>query len=201
MYWWARSLVPSCKGSFHELSSHAVSDKVWPHHPEVTAKYITVSLRGLIMNSAWSSSTPYKALKSKLVSSYTLSRWQRVNKLICHPAHGWPASYSSHGCHVGTPTEDEAPGCLFLGLFLERLPIDIRITWWIRSSRTPARWRCMPISYGMLVELKQQILFLLLLLPHLYIYIKPKKLSLMSHPLCITLYLSLVVRLGSGHQV
>ena len=40
------------------------------------------------------------------------------------------------------------------------------ITWWPRSSRPPVRWRCTLISYGMLVEHKQQILTLLLLLPH-----------------------------------
>ncbi len=48
---------------------------------------IMVSVRGLIMN-ATSSSTPYEDLKAKLVSSYTLTRWQRINKLIHHPALG-----------------------------------------------------------------------------------------------------------------
>ena len=43
---------------------------------------------GLIMGSAASSETPYEDLKAKLVSSYTLSRWQKVSKLIHHPGLG-----------------------------------------------------------------------------------------------------------------
>ena len=49
---------------------------------------IMISVRGLIMGSAASSETPYKDLKAKLVSSYTLSRWQKVSKLIHHPGLG-----------------------------------------------------------------------------------------------------------------
>ena len=49
---------------------------------------IMVSVRGLIMGSAASSETPYEDLKAKLVSSYTLSRWQKVSKLIHHPGLG-----------------------------------------------------------------------------------------------------------------
>ena len=40
---------------------------------------IMVSVCGLIMGSAASSETPYEDLKAKLVSSYTLSRWQKVS--------------------------------------------------------------------------------------------------------------------------
>ena len=47
-----------------------------------------VSVRSLIMGSAASSETPYEDLKAKLVSSYTLSRWQKVSKLIHHPGLG-----------------------------------------------------------------------------------------------------------------
>ena len=47
-----------------------------------------VSVRGLIMGFAASSKTPYKDLKAKLVSSYTLLRWQKVSKLIHHSGLG-----------------------------------------------------------------------------------------------------------------
>ena len=49
---------------------------------------IMVSVLGLIMGSAASSETPYEDLKAKLVSSYTLSHWQKVSKLIHHPGLG-----------------------------------------------------------------------------------------------------------------
>ena len=57
---------------------------------------IMVSVRGLILSSSSTSSTPYEDLKAKLVASYTLL------------------------------PEDEVPGSLFLGLFLERLPVEMR---------------------------------------------------------------------------
>ena len=49
---------------------------------------IMVSVRGLIMGSAASSETPFEDLKAKLVSSCTLSCWQKVSKLIHHPGLG-----------------------------------------------------------------------------------------------------------------
>ena len=81
-----------------------------------------VSIHGLIINYASSFSTPCEDLKSKLVSSYTLSRWQRVNKLIHHPA---------------LLPEDEVPGSLFLGLFFERLPVEIRDQLVAREFKNP----------------------------------------------------------------
>ena len=87
---------------------------------------IMVSVRGLIMNSAASSSTPYEDLKSKLVSSYTLSRWQRINKLIHHPALGDKRPTALMDAMLALMPDDEAPGSLFLGLFLERLPVEMR---------------------------------------------------------------------------
>ena len=87
---------------------------------------IMVSVRGLIMTSASTSSTPYEALKSKLVSSYTLSRWQRVNKLIHHPSLGDQRPTALMDAMLALLPDDEVPGALFLGLFLERLPVEMR---------------------------------------------------------------------------
>jgi hypothetical protein len=86
---------------------------------------IMVSVRGLIMN-ATSSSTPYEDLKAKLVSSYTLTRWQRINKLIHHPALGDRRPTALMDAMLALLPDDEVPGSLFLGLFLERLPVEMR---------------------------------------------------------------------------
>ena len=85
---------------------------------------IMVSVRVLIMGSAASSETPYEELKAKLVSSYTLSRWQKVSKLIHHPGLGERRPTALMNTMLALLPEDEKPGCLFLGLFLERLPND-----------------------------------------------------------------------------
>ena len=87
---------------------------------------IMVSVRGLIMNSSSTSSTPYEDLKSKLVASYTLSRWQRVSKVIHHPALGDRRPTALMDAMLALLPEDEVPGSLFLGLFLERLPVEMR---------------------------------------------------------------------------
>ena len=87
---------------------------------------IMVSVRGLILSSSATSSTPYEDLKEKLVASYTLSRWQRVSKVIHHPALGDRCPTALMDAMLALLPEDEVPGSLFLGLFLERLPVDMR---------------------------------------------------------------------------
>ena len=71
-------VVPSCRGSLQKRPNHTVKNQIRPHLPQK----IMVSVRGLIMGSAASSETPHEDLKAKLVSLYTLSRWQKVSKLI-----------------------------------------------------------------------------------------------------------------------
>ena len=69
-------------------SQVTLSQTKFDHVVQKLPQNIMVFVRGLIMNSAASSSTPYEDLKAKLVSSYTLLPWQRINKLIHHPALG-----------------------------------------------------------------------------------------------------------------
>ena len=99
---------------------------------------IMVSVRGLIMSSTASSSTPYEDLKAKLVSSYTLSRWQRVAKLIHHPGLGDSRPTALMDAMLALLPEDEVPGSLFLGLFLERLPVEMRDHLVARKFETPS---------------------------------------------------------------
>ena len=85
-----------------------------------------VSVHGLIMGSAASSETPYEDLKARLVSLYTLSRWQKVSKLMHHPGLGDHHSTALMDAMLALLPEDKKPGCLFQGLFLERLPVEMR---------------------------------------------------------------------------
>ena len=85
-----------------------------------------VSVRGLIMGSAASSETPYEDLKAKLVSSYTLSSWQKVSKQIHHPGLGDRRPTALMDAMLALLPEDKKPGCLFQGLFRERLPVKMR---------------------------------------------------------------------------
>ena len=87
---------------------------------------IMISVRSLIMGFGASSATPFEDLKNKLVSSYTLSLWQRVSKLIHHPGLGDRRPTALMDAMLALLPEDEVPGSLFLGLFLERLPVEMR---------------------------------------------------------------------------
>ena len=85
-----------------------------------------VSVRGLIMGSAASSATPFEDLKDKLVSSYTLSCWQKVSWLIHHPGLGDRRPTALMDTMLALLPEDKTLGSLFLGLFLERLPREFK---------------------------------------------------------------------------
>ena len=108
---------------------------------------IMVSVRSLIMGSAASSETPYEDLKAKLVSSYTLSRWQKVSKLIHHPGLGDRGPTALMDAMLALLPEDEKPGCLFQGLFLERLPFEMRDQS-PGNSKTLVKWCYTPTVCG-----------------------------------------------------
>jgi len=97
-----------------------------------------VSVLGLIMGSATSSETPYEELKAKLVSSYTLSSWQKVSKLIHHPGLGDHRPTALMHAMLALLPEDEKLGCLFQGLFLERLPVKMRDHLVSREFKNPS---------------------------------------------------------------
>ena len=102
---------------------------------------IMVSVRGLIVGSAASSATPFEDLKAKLVSSYTLSCWQKVSRLIHHPGLGDCRPTALIYTMLALLLEDDTPGSLFLGLFLERLPFEIKdllVSWEFKTPREMA---------------------------------------------------------------
>ena len=92
---------------------------------------IMVSVRGLILGSAASSATPYEDIKAKLASSYTLSNWQKVSKLI----HCLTALMDAM---LALLPKDKTPGCMFLGLFLERLLVEMRDHLVSREFKNPS---------------------------------------------------------------
>ena len=98
---------------------------------------IMVSVRGLVRASATASTTPYEDLKDKLVSSYQLTRWQRVAKVIHHPGLGDRRPTALMDAMLALLPDDEEPGSIFLGLFLERLPVEMRDHLVAKVFKTP----------------------------------------------------------------
>ena len=98
---------------------------------------IMVSVRPLVKGSAATSTTPYEDLRDKLVSSFTLTRWQRVAKVIHHPGLGDRRPTALMDAMLALLPDDETPGSLFLGLFLERLPVEMRDHLVAKDFKTP----------------------------------------------------------------
>ena len=90
------------------------------------------------MGSAASSKTSYEDLKAKLVSLYTLLRWQKVSKLIHHTGLGDRHPTALMDAMLALLPEDKKPGCLFQDLFLERLTIEMRDHLVFREFKNPS---------------------------------------------------------------
>ena len=87
---------------------------------------VMTSVRSLVLGSIGSSSTPYEDLKAKLVASFTLTKWQRATKLIHHPGIGDLRPSNLMDSMLALLPDDDTPSTLFLALFLERLPVEMR---------------------------------------------------------------------------
>ena len=74
----------------------------------------------------------------QLVSSYTLSCWPKVSQLIHHPGLGDRRPTSHMDAMLALLPEDETPGSLFLGLFLERLSVVMRDHLVSREFKNPS---------------------------------------------------------------
>ena len=64
--------------------------------------------------------------------------WQKVSKLIHHPGLGDRRPTTLMDTMLALLPEDEKPGCLFLGLFLERLPVKMRDHLVSREFKNPS---------------------------------------------------------------
>ena len=115
-----------------------LSKTKFDHIVQKLPQKVMVLVCGLIIGSVASSETPYEDLKAKLVSSYTLTRWQKVSKLIHHPGLGDRRPTALMDAMLALLPEDEKPGCLFLGLFLERLPVKMRNHLVSREFKNPS---------------------------------------------------------------
>ena len=73
-----------------------------------------------------SSTTPYEDLKALLLSSFTPTKWQLVDELLNYPAIGDRRPLALYTAMVARLPRGEQPTLLFQGLYLARLPADIR---------------------------------------------------------------------------
>ena len=82
-----------------------------------------------------------------------------MTKVIHHPALGDQRPTAMMDYMLALLPEDEVPGSLFLGLFLERLPVEMRDHLVAQDFKNPVNRLYKQTNYGMLVEFSQLILF------------------------------------------
>lgn len=84
------------------------------------------SVRDVVLGITATTADPYKQLKRRLVKSFAPSKWQQIFLLLHHPDIGDRRPSHLMDAMLALLPEGETPGLIFQGLFLERLPQDMR---------------------------------------------------------------------------
>ena len=126
-------MVPSCRGCLQKRSNHTVKNQIRPHRPEDygLGTWPDHGFCYLLRN-------PLRGVKGQaclLVYSIKLAKGFQTDS---SPWAGRPPPYCSHGGHVGPSPRGQKPGCLFQGLFLERLPVKMRDHLVSREFKNPS---------------------------------------------------------------
>jgi len=79
-----------------------------------------------VVRTADNAADPYEQIKQRLLNSFAPSTWQLVYKIIHHPQLGDMRPSQLMDSMMALLPPDEPPGLLFQGLFLERLPAEMR---------------------------------------------------------------------------
>ena len=104
------------------LSSHAKYDLVL----EALPQDVIITIRDLVNTVTDGTHMPYQQLKYRLLSSYAPSRWALINRLLDTPTLGDRRPSVLMDSMLSLLPQDEPAGSLFLGLYMRRLPQDMR---------------------------------------------------------------------------
>ena len=104
---------------------------------EALPQDVIISIRDLVTTITESTHMPYQQLKYRLLSSYSPSRWSLINRLLDTPPLGDRRPSVLMDSMLSLLPQDEPAGSLFLGLFLRRLPQDMRDHLSTRQFDTP----------------------------------------------------------------
>ena len=104
---------------------------------EALPQDVIISIRDLVNTITESTHMPYQQLKYRLLSSYSPSRWSLINRLLDTPPLGDRRPSVLMDSMLSLLPQDEPAGSLFLGLFLRRLPQDMRDHLSTRQFDTP----------------------------------------------------------------
>ena len=101
-----------------------VSSTMFDHVVTKLPPHVLDSVEDAVENP--SADTPYEDIKKLLLSSFTPTKWQLVDELLNFPAIGDRRPLALYTAMAAKLPRGETPGLLFQGLFLARLPGDVR---------------------------------------------------------------------------
>ena len=103
-----------------------VSHTKYDHTLGKLPKELIAAVKDIIRGINDTTTDPYEQLKNRLVKSFRPSKWQKIFSLLHHPDIGDRRPSHLMDAMVALLPEGEATGLIFQGLFLERLPQDMR---------------------------------------------------------------------------
>ena len=84
------------------------------------------SIKNLVRSVNAHTPDPYNLLKEKILTSFQPTKWSLINRLLDHPELGDRRPSALLDDMLALLPPKEQPGDLFLGMFLRRLPADMR---------------------------------------------------------------------------
>ena len=112
------------EAQFHTAHITVSSTKFY-HVLQKLPQELIASVRDIVTDIT-ATEDPYGLLKTRLVKSYTPSKWHKIFSLIHHSDIGDRRPSVLMAAMVALLPTSEVTGLLFQGLFLERLPADMR---------------------------------------------------------------------------
>jgi hypothetical protein len=88
-------------------------------------QHVVVSVRDVVRSAA-TAAAPFSDLKQRLLGGYTQSKWSRMFQLIHHPGLGDQRPSQLMDKMLALLSSGTKPDEVFLGLFMDRLPVEMR---------------------------------------------------------------------------
>jgi hypothetical protein len=99
-------------------------------------QHVIVSVIDVVRTAATAVS-PFSDLKARLLSGYTQSKWSRMFQLIHHPGLGDQRPSQLMDKMLALLSSDTKPDEVFMGLFMDRLPVEMRAQLSLQDYESP----------------------------------------------------------------
>jgi hypothetical protein len=99
-------------------------------------QHVIVSVLDVVRTAA-TATAPFSDLKARLLGGYTQSKWSRMFQLIHHPGLGDQRPSQLMDKMLALLSSGTTPGEVFMGLFMDRLPVEMRAQLSLQDYTSP----------------------------------------------------------------